>query len=181
MVPPVFGTASVPTCWPNACHRPPSSGPVLRGQWTTLPSRRSTGRLGDAYTARTGLPFPRPIPTRDQFDATSKSLTAPLALSPPVECADPPSSGHYCPLRSWAQYVQSRPALCQYIEETRPLTLVVRGDRYPCAGGSWSQLSVRLLNHGQKARTPAFLWVIGMAVTGDKDMATLGQIWAQVM
>ena len=32
---------------------------------------------GDAYTARTGLPFPRPIPTRDQFDATWKSLTAP--------------------------------------------------------------------------------------------------------
>ena len=25
---------------------------------------------GDAYTARTGVPFPRPIPTRDQFDAT---------------------------------------------------------------------------------------------------------------
>ena len=47
-------------------------------------------RRGDAYTARTGLPFPRPIPTRDQFDATWKSLTAPLALSPPVECADPP-------------------------------------------------------------------------------------------
>ena len=77
--------------------------------------------------------------------------------------------------------MQSRPALCQYIEETRPLTLVVRGDGYPCAGGSWSQLSVRLLNHGQKARTPAFLWVIGMAVIGDKDMATLGQIWAQVL
>ena len=40
-------------------------------------------RRGDAYTARTGLPFPRPIPTQDQFDATWKSLTAPLALSPP--------------------------------------------------------------------------------------------------
>ena len=40
-------------------------------------------RRGDAYTARTGLPFPRPIPTRDQFDPTWKSLTASLALSPP--------------------------------------------------------------------------------------------------
>ena len=39
-------------------------------------------RRGDAYPARTGLPFLRPIPTRDQFDATWKSLTAPLALSP---------------------------------------------------------------------------------------------------
>ena len=50
-------------------------------------------RLGGTYTARTGLPFSWPIPTRDQFDATWKSFTALLALSPPVECADPPSSG----------------------------------------------------------------------------------------
>ena len=138
-------------------------------------------RRGDANTACTGLPFPRPMPTRDQFDATWKSLTAPLALSPPVECADPPSSDRYWPLRSWAQYVQSRPALCRSIDWTRGLTFVVRGDGYPCAGGSWSQLSVGLLNHGLKARTPAFLWVIGMAVTGDKEMVALGQIWAQVL
>ena len=69
----------------------------------------------------------------------------------------------------------------QSIAWTRPLTLVVRGDGYPCAGGSWSQLSVVLFNHGEKARTPAFLWVIGMAVTGDNDMVALGQIWAQVL
>ena len=138
-------------------------------------------RQGDAYIARTGLPFPRPIPTRDPFGATWKSLTAPPALSPPVECAHLPSSGRCWPLRSWAQYVQSRPALCQSIDWTRPLTFVVRGDGYPCANGSWSQLSVRLLNHGLKARTPAFLWVIVMAVMGDKDMVALGQIWAQVL
>ena len=54
--------------------------------------------------------------TRDQVDATWKSLTTPLALSPPVECADPPSSGRCWPLRSWAQYVQSRPALCPSID-----------------------------------------------------------------
>ena len=58
---------------------------------------------------------------------------------------------------------------------------VVRGDGYPCGVGTWSQLSVGLLNHVVKARTRAFLWVIGMAVTGDKDMVALGQIWAQVL
>ena len=136
---------------------------------------------GDAYTARTGLPFPRPIPTQDQLDATWKSSTAPLALSSSVECADPPSLGGFWPLRSWAQYVQSRPALCQSINWTHPLSFVVRGDGYPCAGGTWSQLSVGLFNHGVKARKPAFLWVIGMAVTGDKDMAAVGRIWAQVL
>ena len=138
-------------------------------------------RQGDAYTARTGLPFPRPIPTRDQFDATWKSLTAPLVLSPPVECADPPLSGRCWPLRSWAQYVQSRPAVCQSIDCTRPPSFVVRGDGYPCTGGCWSQLSVGLLNHGVKARTPAFLWVVGMHVMGDKDTVALGQIWTQVL
>ena len=40
----------------------------------------------ESYTARTGLLFPRPIPTRNQFDATWKSLTAPLVMSPPMEC-----------------------------------------------------------------------------------------------
>ena len=138
-------------------------------------------RRGDAYTARTGLPFARPIRTRDQVDTTWKSLTAPLALSPPVECADPPLSGRCWPLWSWAQYVQSRLALCLYIDRTRPLTFVVRGDGYPCAGGSWSQPSLGLLNHGVKAPTPTFLWVISMAVTGDKDMVALGQIRAQVL
>ena len=77
--------------------------------------------------------------------------------------------------------MQSRPALCQSIDWTGALTLVVQGDGYPCAGGSWSQLSVGLLKHGEKARTPAFLWVIGMDVTGDKDMVALGQIWAEVL
>ena len=95
-------------------------------------------RQGDAYTARTGLPFPWPIPTRDQFDARWKSLTAPLALSPLVEFAGPPSSGRCWPLQSCAQYLQSRPVLCQSIDWTRPLTLVVRDDGYPCATGSWS-------------------------------------------
>ena len=125
--------------------------------------------------------FPRPIPTREQFGATWKSLTAPRALSPAVECADPPSFSRCWPLRSWAQYVQSLQALWQCIDWSRPLTFVVQGDGYPCAGGNWSLLWVGLLYHGVKARTPAFLWVIGMAVTGDKDMVPLGEIGARVL
>ena len=76
--------------------------------------------------------------------------------------------------------MQSRPALCQSIDCSPPLTLVVRGDKYPCAGGSWPQLSVGLLNHWGKG-APAFLWATGLAVTGDKDMVAVGQIWAQVL
>ena len=71
--------------------------------------------------------------------------------------------------------------MCQSIDWTRPVTFVVQGARYPCAGGSWSQLSVGLFNHGVKTRTRAFLCVIGMAVTVDTDMAAVGQIGAQVL
>ena len=110
----------------------PRSGLLVLSQYST--------RRGDGYTSCTRLPFPRPIPTRDQFDATWKSLTAPLALSPPRECADPPSSGRCWSLLSWAQYVQSQLALYQSIEWTRPLTLVVRVTGIPVPGGSWSQL-----------------------------------------
>ena len=81
--------------------------PYLMGLLLELGASRSgflvlseyISRRGNAYTARIGVPFPRPIPTRDQFDVTWKSLTAPLALSPPLECADPPSSGRCSPLR----------------------------------------------------------------------------------
>ena len=134
-------------------------------------------RGGSAYTAATGLPFPRPIPTRDTFTDTWKEL-APLDLRPPVSIPDPPASGRSWPLPSWARYVQSRPSLVDTINWTRPLTFNVRGGAYPCAGGSWAQLSIGLFNHGARGRTPAYLWVIGMAVCGDNDMAALATIWA---
>ena len=130
-------------------------------------------RRGSAYTTATGLPFPCPIPTRDAFTDTWKELVTPLDLRPPVSVPNPPASGRSWPLPSWARYVQSRPSLVDTIEWTRPLTFIVRGDAYPCAGGSWTQLSIGLLNHGARGRTPAYLWVIGMAVCGDKDMAAL--------
>ena len=108
-------------------------------------------------------------------------LTAPLPLSPVVEYADPVASGRCWPLRPWAQYVKSRPALCHSIDWARPLTFVVRGDGYPCTDGSWWQLSIGLLKQEAKARTHAFLGVVGMGVKGHKDMVALGQIWAQVL
>ena len=65
------------------------------------------------------------------------------------------------------------------IDWGRPLTFIASGDAYPCAGGSLTQLSIGLLNHGKRGRTPAYLWVIKMAVCGNKDMAALATIWAE--
>ena len=50
-------------------------------------------RRGSAYTAATGLPFPKPIPTQDTFTDTWKELVTPLDLRPPVSIPDPAASG----------------------------------------------------------------------------------------
>ena len=65
------------------------------------------------------------------------------------------------------------------IDWRRPLTFLLRGDAYRCAGGSWTELSIALLKHGARGRTPAYVWVISMAVCGDKDMAALATIWSK--
>ena len=135
-------------------------------------------RRAPAYTAAKGLRSPKPIPTRDKFTDTWKEFVTPLDVRPPVSIRDPPANGRSWPLISWARYVQSRPSLVDTIDWTRSPTFIVRGDAYPCTGGSWTQLSIGLLNHGARGRTSPYLWFIGMAVCGDNDMAALATIWA---
>ena len=137
-------------------------------------------RRGLDYTAATGHRprIPAPYPQQAFLDTWKELVKAP-ELRPPVVVSDPPASGRSWPIHSWARYIQSRPPLVDTIHWTRPLTFILRGDAYPCAGGSWTQLSIGLLNHGKRGRTPAYLWVIGMAVCGDKEMAALATIWAE--
>ena len=135
-------------------------------------------RGGIDYTAATGQTYPRPIPTQQAFVDTWKDMAKPLELRPPVDVDNPPASGRSWPVHSWARYIHSRQPLVDTIDWDWPLTFIVRGDAYPCAGGSWTQLSIGLLNHGNWGRTPADFWVIAMAVCGDKDMAALATIWA---
>ena len=73
-------------------------------------------RRGAAYTAAMGLPFPRPILSRDPFMDTWKELVKPLALDRPVSVADPPTSGRSWPLQSWAAYIQLPPPLVDTID-----------------------------------------------------------------
>ena len=39
----------------------------------------------------------------------------------------------------------------------RPLTFLLRGDTYTCAGGRWTRLSFGVPKHGAWARTPTYL------------------------
>ena len=81
-------------------------------------------------------PFPRPICTRDAFDAEWQARCNPLQLVPPVTAGSPPSSGRSWPIPSWVNYVQLRNALRDCIDWSCPLMLIVRGDVFPCARGS---------------------------------------------
>ena len=136
-------------------------------------------RRGINYRAAMVHTFPRPIPTRQAFLDTWKDMAKPLELRPPVTVDDPPTSSRSWPVHSWACYNQSGPPLVDAIDWGRPVTCIVRGDAYPCAGGSWTQLSIGLPNHGKRGGTPADLCVIGMGVCGDRDMAALATIWAE--
>ena len=96
-----------------------------------------------------------------------------------MSVADPPKSGRSWPLHLWAPYIQWCPPVVDTMDWKPSLTFLLRGDAYPCAGGSWTQLSVGLLNHGARGRAPAYVRVIGMAVCWDKDMAALTTIWSK--
>ena len=136
-------------------------------------------RWGAAYTAATGLPFPRPTPSRHRFTDTKKELVKPLALDPPMSVPEPPTSGRSWLLQSWARNIPSRPPLVDTIDWKRRLTFLLRGNAYLCTGGSRTQLSIGHLNHGARARTPAYLWVPGMAICGDEGTAALATIWSK--
>ena len=111
-------------------------------------------RRGIDYTAATGHTFPLPIPTRQAFLDTWKDNAKPLELRPPVNVDDPPLVAAVGPCPH-GPATFNRPPLVDTIDWNRPLTFFVRPDAYLCASGSWTQLSIRLLSHGKRGRTPA--------------------------
>ena len=106
-----------------------------------------------------------------------RACCTPLQRAPPVTAGSPPASGCSWPDASWVNYMQSRNALRNGINYSRPPMFIVRRDAFPFAYGSWSHLGIAFANHGACASQPPYYWVIGMAVCGDKDMAQVGAIW----
>ena len=83
------------------------------------------------------------------------------------------------PLQSWAEYISSQPDLAEHISWDPPLLFVVRGDGYPTAGVEGGNLTISLANFCVQARSPAFLWLIGLAAGSEKEMVGLGKLWRQ--
>ena len=88
-------------------------------------------RRGLQYSLKTGRLFPRPICTRQAFDAEWRARCTPLHPAPTVTDGSPPSSGLSWPVASWVNYVQSRNALRDCIDSSHPLMFIVQGDAFP--------------------------------------------------
>ena len=132
------------------------------------------------FEAATGLNFLSPLCTRGEFDAQWDKFLAPLELDTP-KFGDTVSAGRMVSrswsIVKWAKYIQDTPALECEIDWTRPLLFIVRGDGYPTAGHSWTNLTISLANFGERARTPGFLWLVGLAAGAEKEVACLASLW----
>ena len=108
-------------------------------------------------------------------------LLDPLKLDKPLHTETDlsgPIVSRSWPIVEWAKYVAGTPALAKEIDWSLPLLFIVRGDGYPTAGVSWTNLVISLANFGERARTPGFLWVLGLAAGAEKEVDCLATLWA---
>ena len=61
------------------------------------------------------------------------------------------------PFASWVKYIFSRAELPWDIDCSFPLTFIIRGDAYPMAKSTWTQLTISLANFGSMAHPLAGL------------------------
>ena len=134
-------------------------------------------RVVKALPRQCRVAIPRPMCTHGEFHACWARLLEPLQLATPRFTDWPAATSVSWPLQSWLDYLHSRKEFTDGYDLQTELTLIIRGDGYPIAGGSFCQMSVSLLEHGKQARRPGFSWVLGLAVCHDKDMVALEALW----
>ena len=143
-----------------ACHRIFGScvlGPPQNDYFYGLPWRGSFGRI---LTMQLEPPKQDAIwnTVADPQD-TWKTLTSLCALESPTCYNNTVSIPR--PLGEWLEYVQSEDAIWDTVADPQDgITLIIRGDAYPVAGCSWTQLNLSIMDHGHHARTTSHMWVI---------------------
>ena len=129
-----------------------------------------------AYFNATGVRGPNLFPGRRTVEDTWKTLTSLCALESPT-CYNNTVSISW-PLEEWLEYVQSQDAIWDTVADPQDgITLIIRGDGYPVAGCSWTQLNVFIMDHGRHARTTSHMCVISLAYASDKDREELKILW----
>ena len=85
---------------------------------------------------------------------------------------------NFLAVEEWLEYVQSQDAIWDTVADPQDgITLIIRGDGYPVAGCSWTQLNVSIMDHGCHARTTSHMWVLSLAYASDEDMEDLKILW----
>ena len=74
------------------------------------------------------------------------------------------------PLRSWAACITSTRALADGIDGRTRRGVIVRGDRHPAARASGTKPTIGLTNLEEQARSPPYLWRIGLAAGPQKEV-----------
>ena len=129
-----------------------------------------------AYFNATGVRVPNLFPGRQTVEDTWKCLTSHCTLESPTWYNNTVSISW--PLQKWLEYVQSQDAIWDTVADPQDgITLIIRGDGYPVAGCSWTQLNVSIMDHRRHARTTSHMWVISLAYASDKDMEDLKILW----
>ena len=145
-------------------------------------SRYFSARMREFKAGSPFGPLKRPICSRAAFTEAWASFARALTLGHVEYREGPPLTvGLHWPLQRWAEYINSRPTLFNALDFSKPLHFIVRGDGYPTAGSSWAALTITLANFGEDARSPAYTWLIGLAVCAEKDIGTLGEPWKETI
>lgn len=171
--------AKIAELWPSGLQLPSFCTPLEAvGLLVQLGLSRARYRSLITFGRRNGF---RLFPART---AVNREWRAMAALQKLRSSTDPSTgaSAVFWPLEDWLEYVAGQPILMDALVDTpdprdEGMTLIVRGDGYPVAGCSWTQMNVTLRNFGRKARTTSHMFVLGLAYRDDKDMQVLGKLW----
>ena len=110
------------------------------------------------------------------MEDTWKGLTSLCALESPTWYNHTVSISW--PLKERLEYLQSQDAFWDTVADPQDgITLIIRGDGYPVAGCSWTQLNVSIMDHGRHVRTTSHMWVISPSYASNKDMEDLKILW----
>ena len=80
-------------------------------------------------------------------------------------------------LTKWLGHIAHGECLWWTVDTSFQLSILLRGDGYPCGGRSWAHWSVALLSYGYLTRTLSNCSPIGAAGCEEKDLHALQFLW----
>ena len=130
------------------------------------------------YQEKTGVPIPSLFCGRKVVDSASQKMLLGFGGFDAPLC-DPEEGflGVSWDFTKWLGYIANKECLWSTVGTIFHLRFLIRGDDYPCGGGSWAHWSVALLKHGYLSHTLSHCWPIGVAGCDEKHLDALQFLW----